>query len=133
MQIDITDFFQNECPRDYSASVAELGQNAGQDTWNAALENAPDYSHWLPGEDERQELRDYLREFGAWSPEEIAAWTNDELLALLIQLISGDIRVGGLDVESPAWEAYEQAAKDGQCPGNIFRGDDGRIYYHVGL
>jgi hypothetical protein len=132
MQLDITDFFNNECAMDYSASVAEIGNNAGQDTWNAAIGNAPDYASWLDTESKRQEFRDYIKGFGAWEVEEIAGWTDDALTALLIQMISGDIREGELDTESPDWEAYQKACEAGQCSGRLYLGDDERVYYYIG-
>ena len=40
MQINITRFFNEACPRDYSASAAEIGENAGADTWRAACDDS---------------------------------------------------------------------------------------------
>ena len=40
MRINVTRFYLEACPKDYSASVAEIGSNAGQDTWNAAVDDA---------------------------------------------------------------------------------------------
>ena len=45
MNIDITTFFTEASPRDYSASAAELGQDAGRITWAHAIEDAPEYDH----------------------------------------------------------------------------------------
>lgn len=91
MDINITKFYNEAAPIDYSASVAEIGANAGRDTWNAAMEDAPDYD-MLDTDEKRDALRAHIRGFGAWSDEEIAAWSDTELNALFIQLISGDIR-----------------------------------------
>jgi hypothetical protein len=44
MQINITRFFNDAAPMDYSASVAEIGQNAGKDTWRAACDDASDWN-----------------------------------------------------------------------------------------
>lgn len=135
MEIDITDFF-NECaPMDYSASRAEIGDNAGADTWRAACEAAPEWP-LLDTEEKRQAFRDHVRDFGAWSDEEIAGWSDDELTALLIQLIAGDIREAGLDTTAPDWEQYEKDCEAGQASGRLYGGPmstDGRIYYYLGI
>jgi len=94
--INITRFYNEAAPMDYSASVMEIGANAGRDTWQAAVEDAPDYN-LLNNDDDRDEFRAHVKGFGAWSDEEIAAWSDTELNALFIQLISGDIRSGETD------------------------------------
>jgi hypothetical protein len=131
MELDITRFFTEACPMDYSASVAEIGKNAGPDTWRAACADAGEYN-LLPDDDARQEFRDYVKTFGAWTVDEIAAWSNDELNALCIQMISGDIREGDLDTEEPDWEEYERQSEAGRVAGRIFKGVDGKVYYYIG-
>ncbi|WP_196301891.1 hypothetical protein, partial [Streptococcus pneumoniae] len=69
---------------------------AGRDTWRHAVEDAPDYN-LLDTDDKRDEFRAHVKGFGAWSDEEIAAWSDVELNALFMQLISGDIRNGETD------------------------------------
>lgn len=127
-ELDITEFFNNAAPMDYSASVAEIGNNAGRDTWNAACEDSTEYN--ILNNDEKRELfREFVRCFGAWDDSEIAAWTDVELNALFIQMVSGDMREAGLDEKPVDWQAYEE---DDNLRGNISRGDDGNIYYYVG-
>lgn len=130
MDIDITAFFTEASPRDYSASAAELGQDAGRITWAHACEDAPDYDH-LDDDEKRQAFREHVKEFGAWTAEEINAWTHTELNALFLQLVSGDIRRADLDTDAPDWEAYEAGAEEGRYSGNISR-DAGRVYYYLG-
>ena len=96
LDIDITRFVATAAPMDYSASVAEVGQDAGPSTWRAAMDDAPDYN-LLDTDDKRDVWRKYVKGFGAWSDEEIAAWSDTELNALLMQFISGDIRSGETD------------------------------------
>lgn len=74
----------------YSASVAEIGQDAGRVTWENALD-AVETAPLVPPEGEA-EARDYFREFGAWEDEEIDGWSAQELNALVLQYIAGDIR-----------------------------------------
>lgn len=134
MEIDISRFF-NECaPMDYSASVAEIGNNAGAYTWRAACDDSEDYM-LLDSDDKRQAFRAHVREFGAWTDAEIAAWTDTELNALFIQLISGDMRECDIGPESSPdeWADYQSRAESGDCPSNIFRADDGRIFYYLGV
>ena len=130
MELDITDFFNNAAPADYSASAMELGDNAGRITWGHAVEDAPDYP-LLDTDDKREAFRDFIREFGAWDNTEIAAWTDQELTALLIQFISGDMREANLDPAAPDWTQYEKDAEAGRVSSRIFRSAN-RVYFYIG-
>lgn len=133
MEINITEFVKNSDPFDFSASIMERGKNAGPETWNNAVEEAKT-SSLLTTEEQLEALRDYVKEFGAWSEEQIAAWSDDECNALFIQLISGDMREAGLDscdLEEFDWAEYERRSQAGQISGNIFKSDDGLIYYQL--
>lgn len=134
MEIDITSFVTNESPMDFSASVAEIGNNAARDTWNAACEQAAD-SPLLESEEQLQAFRDHVKGFGAWDKEEIAGWSDAECNALFIQLISGDMREMGMDdsdLEDFDWEDCRKRQEAGQCPSNLYMGDNGRYYYYLG-
>lgn len=122
-ELDITDFFNNAAPMDYSASVAEIGNDAGPSTWRAACEDSPDY-FLLDTDEKRDAFRAFVRSSGAWNNEEIAAWSDIELNALCIQWISGDMREGDLhpDMTDSEWKEYEQRANDGQVAGRIYGG-----------
>ena len=129
LEINITDFFNSECPSDYSASRAEIGDNAGQDTWQAA--NECEYN-FITG-DTREEVRAHFASFGAWSEEEIASWPDSELNALLIQDISGNMRdlLGGFGVFADAWD-WDTYENDENTSGRLFKDDDGEIYFSIG-
>lgn len=133
MEIDISAFFNAACPRDYSASVAELGANAGADTWRAATDDAEDWP-MLATDEAREAFRAFVISSGGWSREEVAAFTNKELSALLIQWISGDMRECDIGPESTPedWARYQREAEEGQVPGRIFRAEDGRVFFYVG-
>lgn len=131
MEINISRFFAEAAPMDYSASVAEIGADAGRSTWNAAVEDSDDYN-MLDSDDKREEFRRYVKGFGAWTEDEIAAWSDRELNALFIQMVSGDMREAGLDCDSPDWEQYERDSEAGRISGRIFKGIDSEIYYYVG-
>jgi len=130
MELNITDFFNMAQPSYYSASAAELGEKVSHRTWRNAVNEAGQWPDWLDTEDKRDEFRAYVRTFGAWTDEEIAAWTDKELTALLIQMISGDIRESGLH-DGESWADYEEGAQAGRVPGNIGRADNGEIFYYV--
>jgi len=89
--INITRFYNEAAPMDYSASIAEIGQSAAADTWSAALDDAPDYN-LLDTDEKREAFCEFVSGFGAWTGEEIAAWTDTELNALFMQFIAGDMR-----------------------------------------
>ena len=91
MQINITKFYNEAAPINYSASVAEIGANAGPDTWNAAKDDAMDWN-MLDTDEKRQAFRDWVKQSGGWSQEEIGAWGDVEMNALCVQWVSGDRR-----------------------------------------
>jgi hypothetical protein len=132
VEIDVTFLLDEDCGR-FSGPIAELGDNAGRITWNNAMEAARSGVITLTPE-QIQELKDYFGEFGAWDDEERAAWTDVETIALLIQMVAGDLR----EIESQFWddtkwcidwEAYE-ADDSGQIQHNLFFAD-GRVYYQA--
>lgn len=128
MELNITRFFNEATPRDYSASIAEIGRNAGADTWRAATDDSHDYM-LLDDDEKREAFREHIKGFGAWDATEIAAMTNVALNALCIQMIAGDTREAGLDCDNPDWDAYE---KNENTAGRLFKGTDNEIYYYLG-
>ena len=117
---------------DYSASLAEIGRDAGIYTWRAACEDSPDYMI-LDTDEKRQLFRDHVKGFGAWDDKQIAGWNDTELNALLIQLISGDIRESNLtpDSSNADWEEYYERAERDEISGSLSRDADAptRVYY----
>ena len=131
MEIKITEFFKSAAPMDFSASIAEIGENAGEQTWRAALEEAED-TQLLTSPQEIEAFR----EFAISSGFSEAYLPDTELQALFIQWIAGDMREMGLkrssDFDSINWEEIEEAQEQGQIPSNIFRGIDDEIYFYAG-
>lgn len=128
MEINVTKFFTETCPRDYQASVAEIGADAGADTWQAAISDSTDYM-LLDTEDKREVFRAFVESSGGWNAEEISAWTDLELNALCLQWIAGDIRESMYLENSPIdWAAYEADENERH---SIFRGIDGEIYFCI--
>ena len=132
MELLITLFFQQAGFINYSASMAEIGQNAGKDTWNQACEDSADYM-LLDTEEKRQAYRKHVKAMGTWTDEEIAAWTDTELNALLLQDISAEARDAGIRTgEMMDWQEYERMSEAGQVSGRLFKGTDGEIYFYIG-
>ena len=118
MKINVTKFVKEAAPRDYSASVAEFGANAGAITWRHAMEDADEYN-MLDTEDKRDAFRAYVKGFRAWSDAEIAAWSATECNALFIQFVAEAMREREfIDPDDGGGELYE--------------GSDGETYYYSG-
>lgn len=146
MNIEITSLLEIRA-FDLSHSVMEGGSMAGPNTWKAAKEAAEE-NDLLDTPEKLQAMRDFAQESGGWSEDEIAAWDNEELNALFLQWIAGDVRqcpsieqsYGPEDsrfstadsLDEIDWEATQAMQEEGDCPSNIFRADDGRIYFYLG-
>ena len=130
-QINITDFFNNATMMDYSASAAELGDDAGPITWRNAC-NAADEWMMLDDDEKREAFKEWIKDFGAWDDDEVAAWSDAEVNALFLQFVSGDIREGfeWPDVDD-IWANYEELVKQGTVSSNIWRDDVGEIFYSL--
>lgn len=118
MELNITHLMERK--RDmiyYSASVAELGDDAGSVTWSNAMDCVEEEP--LIKEEDEGEFRDYVRTFGAWEDEEIDGWSSQECNALCLQLVAGDIREY-LRMENP-----EESS--------IFETDDGEWFIYIGM
>jgi hypothetical protein len=129
MELNITEFYNTAGMIDYSVSVAEIGVNAGTDTWQAACEDSPDYMI-LDNDDKREAFRQYVKGFGAWDDSEIAAWSDVELNALLLQIIAGDVRESCLS-DGGSWEEYYAQSEEGQVSGRLFENGE-QVYYYIG-
>src|SRR4051812_6244905 len=90
MELDVTRLIREADCFEFSASRAERGDHAGRETWQNAKEEASESP--LLSADQIDEARDYFRGFGAWSREELVAMSAEEINALLIQFVAGDIR-----------------------------------------
>lgn len=121
-------------PARYSASVAELGPNAGQITWEAARTDA---RAMFGNQFDRETFDAYFRGFGAWDADELATHTDEESAALMLQFIAGDLR----DCEfsdwperfTPEWwREHDAASQAGTIGGRFGLADDGRILYYIG-
>lgn len=115
-------------PSELSGSVAERGANAGPETWANSVAAATE-SPVLADDSEREAVREWAGEFGAWSDEEINGWSNEELDALVLQYAAGDLRelqschpgdgLGDVD-----WDGAEEDMREGRVSGNLFVHND---------
>jgi hypothetical protein len=130
MELDITEFFNNAAPTDYSASVTEIGRDAGPDTWRAANDDSEDYP-LLSTAEQREAFKALAKSAGFSEADEFSTWSNEALNALCIQWVSASVREADLspDTTEEEWTSYEA---DDNAAHDIFRGDDGRIYFYVG-
>jgi hypothetical protein len=132
VEINITEYFMNGNHWMNSNSVANLGYNAATTTWNCAKEESLGF--FFITDDNKEEIKEYFKGFGAWEREEIGAWSDIELNALLLQLISGDINeleyydTGEGETD---WQAVEAAQGAGQISSNLTRTDNNEFYYYI--
>jgi hypothetical protein len=124
MELDITKFFYGACMSEYSASAQEIGCNAGQITWEFAMNDADQWA-LLDTPEKLAAFQDFAKGFGAWSDAELGAMSPQELNALCIQFIAGDIREAGFDnvrnSTDKHWQAYQQRAEKGELAGRLYR------------
>lgn len=120
LEIDVS-FLLTEDAGLFSASRAELGDNAGRITWQNALSHA-DMISLTP--EEILEAKDHIRSFGAWGDEEIDGWTDQETKALIVQFAAGDYR----EAESCCWsDELMDIDWHGRVSGNLYFAD-GKLY-----
>lgn len=128
MEINITQLLETDMFK-FSHSRMEGGENAGQETWRNAL-NGP--RPLLKTPEEIQCFKEWVKESGGWTPEEIEAWNDNETQALFLQFIAGDVREAGADsLDETDWEQYQTDSESGRVSSNLHRSDDGQIYYSL--
>ncbi len=144
-EIDVTNIVQafidgRDSPMRYSASRVELGQNAGEITWAEARSSALA----LFGESfDREAFNAFFEQSGGWNADELAAHSDKDSAALMLQFVVGDWRecqfdeYADADENTPAaltpewWELYGERASEGQVSSRFFLGSDSRIYYSL--
>ena len=126
MEIDVTKYVHDYDCSQFSDSIANSGlQNIGEITWRNACAEAGENP--LVASEQQDELRDWIREFGAWTSEEIANMSDQETNALLLQFIAGDIRE--MEDHFPDLESYEQACQDGITSGRLYPDEREQKWY----
>ena len=113
MQIDITAIKDMDC-WNLAHSRAEGGENAGAETWQAAMREAEE-TKLLNTSELLDEFRDYVRELGAWEAEETDAWNPTECNALFLQFLAWDVREAGADsLAEIDWRRYRKSENNGR-------------------
>jgi hypothetical protein len=131
MEIEITSLIEMHAPG-LSASRMELGDNAGKITWQAAKEQAEE-TPLLDTPEKLDAMRDFARASGGWDTEEVATWDAEEVNALFLQWIAGDVRELGADTLAGIdWAEAEEMQRGGQASSNIYQGDNGKLYFYLG-
>jgi len=129
--IDVTRFIRTCSMRDFSASVAEIGADAGPATWRASMEESEEFD-FLPTPELLQEFSEWLKPWGAWSDDEIAAMSDQHLRALCLQWIAGDWReCFDCSPDAVDWDDYGTRASEGNCPSSFYRDDAGLIFWEM--
>lgn len=129
MEIDVTKYVEEIDCFDFSASAAEMGQNAGQITW----QNATDHILYDPivSAENMDEARDYIVSTGGWTEGEVGEMSDQEVNALVLQFVAGAVRE--YEDHFSSYEEYIEATKQGQVCGNLWRNDDGTWTYYLGV
>lgn len=108
-----------------SGSRAELGENAGQITWGNSRQLAGNLPGFLETPDELEAVRDHIRTLGAWDDEEIAAFSDSDLRAFIVQEVMADIRhledYGQIDLNDFTEEEFRAATENEG--GTLYKGD----------
>lgn len=116
---------------EFSHSVAEGGSNAGRDTWQAALAGPRP----LLDEAGVAEFRSWVKDFGAWTRDEIEGWSVNECEALFLQFVAGDVREAGFDsledMTASDWAEYAKRQEAGQCSSYLFRTEAGEVFFDL--
>jgi len=135
MEINVSCLIDDVDPRELSTSVAESGPNAGPDSWAAAKAAAT--AAPLLTDAQRAEARAFFKGFGAWEDDEIAAWTAEEVDALVLQYCAGDLRAlqdlaPGDGVASIDWAEAEALSDAGTCAGYLYATEAGELFAYIG-
>ena len=132
MELNVTAILNHDLWPCYG-SVATHGTNAGASTWAAAKKTSNDAM--IVSDENRDGLRCHFESYGAWDSEEIAAWTDLELNALIIQDVCSALSDVGLDLDTldelTQCEIIE-ALNNENCDGRLFLCDDGEYYFYIG-
>jgi hypothetical protein len=94
IKANVSEMFATREPWDCSNSQANLGDQAGRLTWQCALEVAERADKWLLSDrvEACESMQNWARETGGWDREEIAAWSDEECLALFVQNVASELR-----------------------------------------
>lgn len=125
MEIDVTELVEYVDCSLFSASAFELGEHAAQITWQNAMGDAAE-GPLVPPE-YIEEARDYIKDTGGWTEEEVDDMSDQEINALVLQFVASAIRE--YEKHFATYEEYIEAVTQGRVSGNLWRNDDGTWAY----
>lgn len=130
MEIDVTHMVEDaDTMVELSGSRMEHGPNAGRITWDNSKEYGADRP-LLTTDEMRDAARAHFAEYGAWTREQIAEWDEAELQAITCQDVAAAVRE--MEVADD-YDDFVRLCEAGTLSGRLYRGDDGRWYYYLGL
>lgn len=126
MYFDVTPLFDDKLDAYMiSNSPNNLGENVGRITWDNALEAATDYP--LVNDQNRDEVIQVLKGYGAWEEGDLLQWNNQSLSALVWQFAASDFR--------EHWEPLFDGDcfdEDTQPAESMIHHDHGKFYFYFG-
>lgn len=124
-EINVSEIWNQDCAL-LSASQAELGENAGQITWRncvALAEQLP-----LVTDENRDDIREHFAAYGAWDRDEINAWSDTELSAMVWQEAAASMREFEEYCDGD-FERYERECERGTVSGRLSLGPNTAFIY----
>lgn len=129
MYVNITEFFNNDS--DNTHLYVGNGVDGGF-LWDNAIDKVREGCIFLKTDHEVAIFLDDMIE-GGTDPEDIKMYGSTEANALFLQVISYAIVEGGIyffDVLFPDWQGYRS---DDNTDARLYEGDEGRVYYYIGV
>ncbi len=122
-EVNVTCLINDVDPFILSHSAAEAGT---PNQWSDAISIAADKPLTI---DNRKSVKEFFAGFGAWERDEIAAWTDTELDALVLQYAAGDLREAqalcpGDGLADIDWTEAEELSGAGTIGGRLFANGD---------
>ena len=135
MEIDITRLVTDPGfdPWILSNSRANLGDRAARITWENSQKLAAETKPPMLDAEGIAAMRKMAISAGM-GREEIEADPDEDIQALFVQWVAGDIREAfgdDDDIDDWDWDEYREASEAGRVAGNLFRTDDGKIYFTI--
>lgn len=132
-EIDVSPILEADIAH-MSASRFELGDDAGKVTWANCMAFAEE--HPLTTDANRQDIRDHFAEYGAWDEQEIEAWTDVELSALVWQEAAASAREFFEHCEGNL-RTYNRLSSEGKISARLYitraRQGKRKAWFYVGM
>jgi hypothetical protein len=127
-----------------SGSIANLGRHAGSRTWNNSKRTGEAFT---VTDETAQAIRSHYADYGAWSEDELAAWTTAACIGMIVQCCAASANMitdwcdtQGIEYADlyAAIDAYQGAAEYGDNGDNgdtsaFFLGADRTAQFHLGV